>query len=122
MNLPRDVPFAILGAAVTVVGIQLPLSPLLGGAVAAGLRRGARDEGVRVGAVAGVFAALALIVLGGFNATALALPQVDSGVNSIYFGLLGLIVVLYVVVLSALGGFLGSEVQRVVRRKVAAFR
>ena len=122
MNLSRDLPYAVLGAVVIVLGIQLPLSPFIGGAVAAGVRRGVRDEGVRTGAIAGGLATIALLLIGGLNATNLALPEVQSGVNSIYFGLLGLIVVLYVVILAALGGFVGSEIQRIVRRKIAVYR
>ena len=54
MDVPRDLLYAALGAIVTVVAFQVPLAPLVGGAVAAGVRRNPTDEGVRDGAIAGI--------------------------------------------------------------------
>jgi hypothetical protein len=49
---------ALVGAVVTVVTSFVPLSPLLGGAVAAYLRGGDRSESLRVGAISGLIAAV----------------------------------------------------------------
>ena len=122
MNRPRDLWAAVLGAAVTVIGIQLPLSPLFGGAVAAIVRPDPSDEGVRIGALAGILATVGLFALGSLNAPALAIPEARGMVNSIYFGLLVLVVVVYVIILSALGGFLGLVFRRFLRRRVATRR
>lgn len=122
MYVPRDLPNILMGAVVIVVVIDQPLAPLIGGAVAAGFRRSTPDEGVRVGAIAGVLATGVLFVIGGLQATTLALPEVEAGMNSVYFAMLGLVVLLYIVILSAFGGFLGDVTRRFVRRKIAAYR
>lgn len=120
MDVPRDLPYAALGAIVTVVAFQVPLAPLVGGAVAAGVRRNPADEGVRVGAIAGIFATILLLALGGATDAALAMLQTRGAVNSLHIGLLGLIVVLYVVVFSALGGFVGGLVRAYLVRRVGS--
>lgn len=122
MNRPPDLWAAVLGAAVTVIGIQLPLSPLFGGAVAAIVRRDPSGEGIRIGALAGIIATVGLFGLGSLNAPALAIPEARSVVNSIYFGLLVLVVFVYVIVLSALGGFLGLVSRRFLRRRATMRR
>lgn len=100
---------ALIGAAVSVVLSFLPFSPLLGGAVAGYLER---DDGLRVGGIAGVFAAipqfLFFLVFGGVVLTFLiGSPDILGG----GILLVGLVVVVflavYTVALSALGGLVG---------------
>ncbi|QKY20230.1 DUF5518 domain-containing protein [Halolamina sp. CBA1230] len=98
---------ALIGAAVTVVLSFLGLSPLLGGAAAGYLER--RDGG-RVGALAGLFAALPMagvvVLLGGFLFALLGFGDAFAG--GIAFLLLGvLFVVVYTVALSTVGGIVG---------------
>lgn len=100
---------ALLGALVSVVLSFLPFSPALGGAVAGYLE--GRD-GLRVGAVSGVFASLPLfgvVVLLGL--VALGLGFADLAVGGFLLFVLGVFAVLFVVgyavVLSALGGLVG---------------
>jgi fatty acid desaturase len=102
---------AIVGAVVTVVLSFIPLSAVVGGAVAGYLRGGDREEGLRVGALSGVVAAVPIVLL-------LALAIVGFGfiaiANGPRFGLalvavfiLGaVLVVAFVAGLSALGGYL----------------
>ena len=104
----------VAGAVVSVLASFVPLSPVLGGAAAAYLRKGDRETGLRVGALAGLVAAVPVVVLvaflvGGFAVVAseLALGAVTGiVVLALVFSLF--VAVLYMVGLSALGGYLGS--------------
>lgn len=100
---------ALIGAVAMVVLSFIPLSPLLGGAAAGYLHR---RNGMKLGAIAGLFAAppvvAMMLVLTYFAPVVTAL---QSGTD-IGFGLLGpvlllLVVGLYTVILGALGGYLG---------------
>lgn len=101
---------ALIGAVVMFVLSFIPLSPVLGGAAAGYLHR---RDGVRVGALAGLFAALpvvAMVLVVAYFAPIVTI--LDSGaIGSVGFGLLGpvmlLLVGLYTVGLGALGGYLG---------------
>jgi hypothetical protein len=104
----------LLGAVVTVVTSFVPLSPILGGAVAAYLRRGGRREGARVGALSGAVAAvpalaLAALAFGGLSVVATA---VGAAGGTVVLGALLLVatglLVTAVVGLGALGGYLGA--------------
>lgn len=111
---PDTTASVVAGAVVTVLTSFVPLSPVLGGAAAAYLRKGDRETGLRVGALTGLVAAVPVVVLfaflvGGFAVVAseLALGAVTGVVTlALVFSLF--VAVLYTVGLSALGGYLGS--------------
>jgi len=101
---------AVVGAVVTVVTSFLPLAPVLGGAVAGYLQR---RDGLAVGALSGLLAAVPLVVvLGLFLGAITAFLGVDFpprgllGVGFLGVLLLGLVVV-YSVLFGAAGGYLG---------------
>ena len=109
---------ALIGAVVGLVLSFLPLSPMLGGAIAGYLEGGDREDGVRVGSIAGVIVFLPLVGFGvllfGFGAFFLlgGFPGAAGGVVIVFLVLFGLVVVgLYTVGLSALGGWLGNYVR-----------
>ncbi|MFC7155452.1 DUF5518 domain-containing protein [Halomarina halobia] len=113
---------AAIGAVVTVVLSFVPLSPILGGAVAGYLQRGGRREGASVGALSGVFASLplviALLLLSSFLAVVPALDAVTPAVGAIGVALaVGafLAVAAVAALLGALGGFLGVYVREETR-------
>lgn len=97
---------ALVGAVVSVVLTFLLLSPVLGGAVAGYLNR---RNGVRVGAVSGLFAAVPVVVV------ALVLGSFSFGLRSggvvgftnVFLVFLFAFGVVYTVGLSAFGGFIG---------------
>jgi len=108
---------AIIGAVVTVLLSFTAVSPVIGGAVTAYLEKADTDEGLRSGALSGAIV-LVPMVLFGFVALGLvglfALPFEPGGV--IALGLLAVfgiaIAAIYVVGLSALGGYLGAYLYR----------
>jgi hypothetical protein len=111
----QSTPVSVLaGAAVTVVVSFVPLSPILGGAVAAYLRGADRGEGIRVGALAGAVAAVpvlaVLALVFGFLSFGSLLGGSSAG--GVLFFLLLLVGVglslVYSAGLSALGGYLGA--------------
>lgn len=110
---PDSTTLAIIGAVVTVVTSFVPFSPVLGGTVSGYLQGGDAGDGARVGAYAGLaaavpFALLALFVLGGFSIAAVELGLGGLGVFvglALVFSLF--VSVAYLVGLSALGGYLG---------------
>jgi hypothetical protein len=113
-RLPATGVNAVVGAVVTLVTGFVPLSPIIGGAVAGYLGRGSRSEGVRTGAIAGLFASMPVVVLFAFLiggsvavATELGLGAVGAIVAlGLVVGLLGAVV--YTVALGAVGGYLGA--------------
>lgn len=104
---------AIVGAAVTVVLSFVPLSPVLGGIVAGYLQEGERMDGARAGGLSGLVAAvpvalLLVFVIGGLLAVAAeigASGAIGIAVVAVVFSLL--VAVLYLIALSALGGYVG---------------
>lgn len=122
MSRPRDLGYALLGAAVAVVLAGVPLSPFIGGAVAAALRPGARDEGLRIGALAGVLTAVGLFVLSALGRAALPLPGIRADFTSFFLGAVVLFILMYVVVISAVGGFIGAGIRSAVDRRIVARR
>lgn len=104
---------AVIGAVVTVVLTFTGFSPVLGGLVAGYLQRGERADGVRVGALSGAIAVLPFLLLffvfGGFLFTGSLMGGgmgVPGGLVVVF--LFGVVVSLvWVVGLSALGGYLG---------------
>ncbi|MFC6732556.1 MULTISPECIES: DUF5518 domain-containing protein [unclassified Haladaptatus] len=103
---------ALIGAVLMFVLSFIPLSPVLGGAAAGYLHK---HDGVKVGALAGLFAAIPVVAVVMFLVTFLTPVVVTQG-NSIVgplvgFGIMGfvllLLVGLYTVGLGALGGYIG---------------
>ncbi|MUV88536.1 hypothetical protein GJ629_00415 [Halapricum sp. CBA1109] len=111
---PDTAAIAIAGGVVSLVTSFVPLSPIIGGIVSGHLRGGAGRDGVRIGAYAGLVAALpltlvVLIALGGFAVVAsevglAASISVFVGVAILFSALVG---VAYMIGLSALGGYIG---------------
>lgn len=104
---------AIIGAVVTVVTSFVPISPVIGGAVAGYLQKGSRREGLKVGVLSGLLASLPILfilslVFGGLSLAAFAGGEIGG---SVLFGMILLVsigfVILVVVGLSALGGYVG---------------
>ena len=107
---------AAIGAVVTVVLSFTGFSPILGGMVAGYLQRGDRAGGIRVGAISGAIAALPVLLLffvvGGFVFTGSTMGGgmgVPGGVVVVL--LFGVVIALvWIVGLSALGGYLGAYI------------
>lgn len=96
---------ALIGAVVTVLLSFLVFSPVVGGAVAGYLR--GRD-GIKVGAISGLIAVVPLFLLGFLFVSFVGLFAVDAAVIVLFFVIFGFVfLLLFSVVLSALGGFLG---------------
>lgn len=122
---------ALLGAVVMVVFSWIPFVPVVGGALSGYLEAGERDatrsvsrRGIRVGALAGLLAAIpALLVIGlvgsvftvgwvGLVASSGGGPGVALGLPVFAWVVVAFVVVvavLYHVALAALGGWLGAE-------------
>ena len=108
-------PNTVIGGIVSVVLSFVPLSPVLGGAVAGYLHGGDRGAGVRIGVYAGVVAAIPF-ALSFFFAVAVfgVFLSLDSGSVAVllFFFLFALVAAaVYTVGLSALGGWLGNYVR-----------
>ena len=119
--MPTAGTHAILGGIVTAVTSFVPLSPILGGAVAGYLEGGENGRGLTVGGMAGLVAAIPLVVgfvlaMGGL---AIATATIGFGFVAVAIAMgiaLGAMIgALYVVALSALGGFLGARFE--IRRR-----
>lgn len=104
---------AIVGGVVTAVTSFVPFSPVLGGLAAGYLQGRDRTDGIRVGAYAGLVAAVPVVLLSAFlvvgavavaTELSLAAPML-IGVAGLAVGLI--VIVAYLVGLSALGGYLG---------------
>jgi hypothetical protein len=122
---------ALLGAVVMVVFSWIPFVPVVGGALSGYLEAGERDatrsvtrRGIRVGALAGLLAAIpALLVIGLvgslFTVGWVGLVASNGGGPGVALGLplfawvvvafIVVVAVLYHVALAALGGWLGAE-------------
>jgi Family of unknown function (DUF5518) len=98
---------ALVGAVVTTVVFFVPLSPVIGGAVAAYLGRTTTGDGIRVGAISGVIATIPMALVGLFGVSVLSFAYVSDGFLLLIV-LFGVLSMLYTVGLSALGGFLGA--------------
>lgn len=106
---------AVIGAVASIVLSFVPLSPLLGGAVAGYLQGGTRADGLRVGAISGVLSLLAGAVFFGLFVLFVGVFYIGSGAPGAVgaFGFLFFLVAavasaLYTVGLSAVGGWLGN--------------
>jgi hypothetical protein len=110
---PSVVGNAIVGAMVTIVASFVPFSPILGGAVSGYLDRGSDGSPVRAGGIAGLFATLPVIIV--FAVITWSLLGSATGLTTIVVASLVIslvISVVYMIGLSALGGYLGAELTR----------
>lgn len=104
---------ALIGIATAVLLAFLPFSTVLGGAVAGYLQGGSVDDGLKVGALAGVLSMLPFALIG------YGLVSV-VGIFSIEFASIGFLVVsafigfllLYVLLPFVIGGAIGAYVKR----------
>lgn len=104
---------ALIGAAVSIVLAFLPFSTVLGGGVAGYLQGGEYADGAKVGAISGVFAAIPFAFLLVFAGVFLLAVPVRFALALAAFAVTLLLVLsLYTVGLSALGGVLGVYVKR----------
>lgn len=106
---------AVIGAVATaILNGFVPLAPVLGGALAGYLEGGDRSDGVRVGAVSGIIglvldAILVAFIFGAF--LLLGAPPLFSAVSFLFIAVVAAFVTVYVVALSAVGGWLGNYVK-----------
>jgi hypothetical protein len=116
--VPDSITLAIIGAVVTIVTSFVPLSPIIGGAVSGYLRGGDGRGGARVGAYAGLAAAIPFALLGLFFVGGLAVVAAELGLGGlgVFVGLAmvfaTLVSVAYLVGLGALGGYLGVSLAK----------
>ncbi|MFB6111349.1 MAG: DUF5518 domain-containing protein [Halobacteriaceae archaeon] len=111
---------AVIGAVVSVVLSPLQFSPVLGGAVAGYLQTAETSEGVRIGAISGLLAALPIVLfLGVFGGIFLAVLPFTEGPGMLFGAASGLVILVVVVLtvlvsvgLSAAGGYLGAYLRR----------
>ena len=108
---------AIIGGIASIVLSFIPLSPVLGGAVAGYLEGGDRSSGLRIGVYAGIIAAIplalfliaAITIFGSFLAIG---PAGGEGAAIlVVFLVVFVFMALYTVGLSAFGGWLGNYVR-----------
>lgn len=111
---------AVIGGIASVVLSFVPLSPLLGGAVAGYLEGGSRNDGLRVGVYAGIVAAIplvlgvVLVLVASGVAVVGAGPRSGGGIALFLLVAVGALVLggLYTVGLSAAGGWLGNYLKQ----------
>jgi len=102
----------VVGAMVNTVLSFIPLSPLLGGATASYLSTDHEANGVATGTFAGlftllpVFVAIVFVTIGLF--TGLPGASTAAAVATLVVG--GLVIIAYVIGLSALGGYVGRRI------------
>jgi Ca2+-binding RTX toxin-like protein len=114
---------ALVGGIASIVLSFVPLSPVLGGAIAGYLQGGTRNDGLRVGAYSGIVAAIPLAlffvfalalfgVVGIFSAGAGG-GRAAGGIALFLFAFVFALVVsaIYTVGLGAIGGWLGNYVK-----------
>lgn len=98
---------AVVGAIVGVVLSFIPLSPIIGGAVAGYLEGGSGEQGLKVGALAGFIMLIPLLLFAMFFTVVL----IGIAAEGVAFALIGLFFVIFIMAytlgLSVLGGYLG---------------
>ncbi|QIO23309.1 DUF5518 domain-containing protein [Haloarcula sp. JP-L23] len=109
---------AVIGAVATaILSGFVPFAPVFGGALAGYLEGGDRDDGLRVGAISGaiglvftlvVFAFVGMVFLGFLLG---GMPMRMGAVGVVFFVVAAVFAAVYVVGLSALGGWLGNYVK-----------
>jgi hypothetical protein len=119
---PRDVAsrgenfylHALLGAVVSVATSIIPFSPLLGGAVAGYLHNNGTDRGTQVGLVSGIIASLPLAAMFFLMFTIMSFGSLTTGEFAgpmfvvTMIGLILLVAAVYILGLSAVGGYIGA--------------
>jgi hypothetical protein len=113
---------AIIGGIAGVIFGFVPLSPILGGGIAGYLQDGTGEQGLKVGAGAGVIMLVPFVFMGFLFLSVLGFGGLSSAygmqfaVAPFAVGFIGLLVLfvsgLYTVGLSTLGGYLGVYVRR----------
>lgn len=100
---------ALIGAVAGIVLSFVPLSPLLGGALASYLEGGTYREGAMVGLVAGLIMFLPFVLFGLFVGSILVGfgPSGPAFVFGVLGGFVLTTVAIYTVGLGALGGYIG---------------
>lgn len=103
---------ALVGAVLTgILAWIVPLAPIVGGAATAYLQRADTNEGVRTGALSGAIALVPVALLGAGVVAVVGVFTLDPiGISASIVGVGFLLALgaLYVVGLSALGGYLGG--------------
>jgi hypothetical protein len=101
----------IIGGVVSIVLSFIPLSTVLGGAVAGYLEGGTPGDGLKVGAIAGILVFVPFALLGFFGMALLGVVHAPT-----VFSVIGLFVLVfigaYTIGLSALGGYLGAYINQ----------
>jgi len=111
---------ALIGAVVgTVAGSILPFGPVIGGIAAGYLEGGTSSDGLRVGLYAGLIALIPLLI-GGFAVVSfLGFFAIGVGPDAFALGAVGFLILavlfvgslVYIVGLSAAGGWLGNYIK-----------
>ena len=121
MNSDNTVVNALVGAVATIfITPFLPFAPVFGGAIAGYLEGGSSGDGLRVGGISGLIAVIPLFIflllLGNLFVLFLAAAGVSTpelaGLGITVLVLVFLSVLVYVVALSAFGGWAGAYLQR----------
>ncbi|MFC7133775.1 MULTISPECIES: DUF5518 domain-containing protein [Salinibaculum] len=110
---------ALIGALLNIlISSFVPFAPVLGGALAAYLEGGSRDDGLRVGIYAGLISLVPLVLLflfvGPFflfmltGGAGMGAPRAFGGLGFVFIAFAFVLVLVYTVGLSALGGWLGN--------------
>ncbi len=117
---------ALIGGVVTLVtGGFVPFAPVLGGAIAGYLDGGTREDGLRVGAFAGLIALIPFVLLMFFISSFLGAigfgfgmmgggPRMfglGAGIGAVFILFILIFAAVYVVGLSAVGGWLGNYIK-----------
>ena len=110
----------LIGTAINVFGGPIiPGATIVGGAVAAYLQGGSREEGVKIGALTGLVSLLPLLALGavfgnifiGLFLGGFGVPRAFSGLGVFVLVAVVISAVVYTVAFSAAGGWLGNYVR-----------
>lgn len=118
---------SLIGGIISLVlGGFVPLVPILGGGVAGYLQGGSRNDGVKVGVIAGLIAWIPLLLLMALAATILSamnlsipimgpgdyvVGYIGEGLGTLLIVIAAILSFIYFVGFSALGGWLGNYVK-----------
>lgn len=109
---------AVVGAVVTgILTWFVPFAPLFGGGLAGYAEGGDRSDGLRVGGLSGVIASVPILLIAALIVVGLGVISVGAegffpfAIGGIFVVFAFFFAVLYVVGLSALGGWLGNYVK-----------
>lgn len=99
---------ALIGAVVTIVFSFTMISPVLGGAAAGFLQK---NDGVRVGAISGLIAVVPVILSALGLVGLFGLISIPAAIGIVVILLALILIPVYVIGLSALGGYLGVYIR-----------